>query len=162
MIYRRTFLLESCHFNDQAQYNDLAAADKARDKCNFALEATLLRGLLFPIHGHNFKVHVEIGESDNESFLSGTRDWIVDDVLLEATVNVFNRCNLSMHELFRDSKHRATTERLAEAIGDLIRCDALKGLKNLKLVVRVWEKDDIEAEYTTLVAPEVQFRSMTN
>lgn len=99
MEYVREYHLQSCHFNDEAQYQVI-----------YNEPASEWHKVLPHIHGHNFRVVVEVYR------ILGDKDWIISDVDLEAVVMEWNNCNLSVHNDFYRHRFRATTERMAELL----------------------------------------------
>lgn len=141
MLYQRTFRFSASHFNSYKSYQrvwGMRPGDAIIMDDAFAL--------LADIHGHNFKVVVDI-EHDPRLLERGKqdpdRDWLIDDVELERVVMEWSNTNLSMHPDFFNQKIRATTERMAEILYAKLnngRFDADIAL------VTVYETDDIYAQ----------------
>lgn len=134
MIYRRQFRLQAAHFNSLGSYLDVWATIGRRE--------TTTLSLLKDIHGHNFKIIVEI-----RGMMKHDGAWLVDDVALEEIVMSWNNCNLSVHDDFLVNRLRATTENMAHVLMDKLA--ASKPILDANATVRgvrVYETDDIFAQ----------------
>lgn len=108
-MYHREFILSSCRFNGQDVYekwNLIREPHSAPERLNLLL---LVGGVLSNIHGHNFRIVVEI-----DDYFVPSRSYLIDDVVIEKMVMKWNNTNLSVHPDFRGL--RATTENMTHIL----------------------------------------------
>lgn len=101
--------------------------------------------LLKDIHGHNFRIDVEIRTHFVENEFNPSKAWLVDDEKLMNIVMAWDNMNVSMHPDFLDKKLRATTENMAIVLLLKLR-EAQIYTQKVNIRVRVHETDDIYAE----------------
>lgn len=112
MLYHREFIISACHFNGAEiydAYRKLCETHSGTQEFAAARVLMLASKVLEGIHGHNFKITVEI-----ENFFVPKMDYVVDDVVIANVVNQWDNTNLSVHPDFRGI--RATTENMAHLL----------------------------------------------
>jgi 6-pyruvoyl-tetrahydropterin synthase len=110
MKYHREFTLSSCHFNGADIYKTWNEIKQPHREDPDALK-NAFRTVLTGIHGHNFKIVVDV-----ENDFDPRDDYLVDDIEIESVVMQWHNTNLSLHPDFENKKLRATTENMAHLL----------------------------------------------
>ncbi len=134
MIYSRTFHIQSAHFNGRKSYETYWKLVDGNDD----LKSQDLIEAFADIHGHNYKIVIEVTGTLDEA----GEGWLIDDMLLEQLVKQWDNINLSTHIDFTQFKQRATTENMAMIL--LHKC--YTEFLDHKFLVRVYENADIYAQ----------------
>jgi len=132
MKYSKTIMLQSCHFN----YGETYEAHKNNIMKETISTKEYMR-VLEDIHGHDFKIVVDITKEEYSTGLN----YMVDDVVINDIVQEWNNKNLSVHEDFVSHGCRATTENMAL----LLKCKLERKINNCKIKVTVHETRDMYA-----------------
>lgn len=144
MEYRRSFIIQSSHFNDNPIHDLYDAALRDRAAGEHEQAGTKLLTVMKESHGHNFKVDIRATSTvlrDSECD-RGAGTLVVRDETLESVVREWDNTNISMHPDFKGI--RATTELMAEVLVQKLR--AL--YSGVAFQVTVWERDEIAAVAT--------------
>jgi 6-pyruvoyl-tetrahydropterin synthase len=137
MRYKRTFILQACHFNGLGEYELYwNSAELTHAECLVLLKGT---------HGHNFKIEIEVTKAFDQGAMRTSDGWLIDDIALEAFVREWDNTNLSVHKDF--ACIRATTENMAIILHRKLK----KEFKTCVFVVRIFERDDVSAEAHTSI-----------
>jgi 6-pyruvoyl-tetrahydropterin synthase len=154
MMYHREFMISSCHFNGEDTYKLyrlLLHPESATEEQRQIKIMLMLGKVLEGIHGHNFRIVVEI-----EDNLVPSEGYMVDDVAIERVVMQWNNTNLSVHKDFTSRQWRATTENMAyvlvRKISRLLLRDYDGSTLGPVVSVYVHETDDIYANEAVFVA----------
>lgn len=147
MIYNRRFMIQSSHFNGEAEYALLQANPNSVDAWRIVCTNS---------HGHNFIIYVEVGMSEANLAKDEHQFYAVEDTELEALVKEWDATNLSVHSDFTAGNYRATTERICEVLARKIwnrlvkpRMYAIGAILDAEtyVQVRTYENESIYAEY---------------
>lgn len=103
--------------------------------------------MLSCIHGHNFRIEIEI----HAPIYERNADWVVDDAELQRIVAEWDGKNLSVHPDFLTPRIRATTENMADILLNKL-INKVKGSK-LAFTVTVHETDEISASKSAMAPP---------
>ena len=114
MEYTRSFVIQSCHFNDNTTYDAHDKALEAAAAGQHDVAFDFMQYVLQQTHGHNFDITVTARNTDllaDSDCARGVGSWVVEDKLLRDTVAQWDNTNLSVHPDFEGL--RATTENMA-------------------------------------------------
>ena len=141
MEYNRSFIIQSCHFNDNQTYDNYRKAMRAAKGGQHEVAFATLLDVFKDIHGHNFQIgicasSVELADCDCER---GEQAWVVPDELLRDMVAEWDNTNLSVHPDFAHC--RATTESMVLVLGRKLSA----AVPGVEFTVLVRERDDVAA-----------------
>lgn len=147
MKYNRTFWIQAAHFNRGSVYQEYQKAQQEAQEGDYHSAYIRMVGVVREIHGHNFRVQVEIGGSNLTGVCSsawGKPSFLVDDVAIEQIISKYDNTNWSVLPEFIGCGFRATTELAARDIAKAIKAIA----SNCRVTCTVHETEYISASYT--------------
>lgn len=142
MKYQRTFEIHAAHFNRDLPYKHIWGMSNSD-----TLSKPTMLGLLCDIHGHNFKIDIELFSTNFIPKIG----WLVDDEELARVVNEWHGQNLSVHPDFLDQKIRATTENMAAVLFNKLATRFGNTWNSMGVTITVHETDGVSAAHASLI-----------